>query len=177
MVHACYRHAAMVIQAALRRHAVLGRLLKVRHARALNAAAARIRQFRQCYTVRARRTTAATAIQALWRGCIVRSELSYRPGTRPFDATRSTAAGMHVCLSPDGRCVPTDYNWCKDPLAPGIDDTVVRIEHHVDGITVYVRSDDDSRYNTPYDVRDLLRLVPPAFDNWGALLDLTVELA
>ena len=59
------------------------------------------------------------------------------------------------------------YNWCKDSLAPSIDGTVVRIEHHVDGVAVYVRSDDASRHVQPYAVEHLLRLVPPAYDDWG----------
>ena len=63
------------------------------------------------------------------------------------------------------------YNWCKDPLAPSIDGTIVCIEHHVDGIAVYICSDDDLCYDMPYDVKDLLCLVPLAYDNWGALLD------
>ena len=100
----------------------------------------------------------------------MRGKQLYPPGTRPFDETHSAAAGMRVCLSPDGRCVPTDYNWCKDPLAPSINGTVMRIEHHVDGVAVYIRSDDTSRHIQPYTVEHLLRLVPPAHDDWGALL-------
>ena len=70
---------------------------------------------------------------------------------------------MCMCMSPDSRCVPTDYNWCKDLLAPSIDGTVMCIEHHVDGITVYVCSNDDSCYDMPYNVKDLLCLVPLAY--------------
>ena len=77
---------------------------------------------------------------------------------------------MCACLKIDSRRVPTDYNWCKDPLAPSIDGTVVCIKHHVDGVAVYVRSDDASRHVQPYAVEHLLRLVLPAYDDWGALL-------
>ena len=173
MVHAHRKHATTIVQAALRRHNVLRRLLKLRHARALDAAAARIQRFRRRYTARARRTTAATAIQALWRGCAMRSELLYPPGTRPFDETHNAAAGMRVCLSPDGKDVPAGYNWCEETLAPDINGTIVRIEHRVDGVAVYVRSDDASRHIQPYAVEHLLRLVPTAYDDWGALLGFT----
>ena len=99
----------MIMQAALRRHTVLGRLLKVRHACTLNAAAAHIQQ---------------------------------------------TTTGARIRL-------------CPASMAQ----SCARIKHYVDGITVYVRSDDDSCYHAPYDVWDLLCLVPLAYDNWGALLD------
>ena len=170
MVHAHHKHVTTIVQAALRQHNVLCRLLKLRHAHVLDAAAARIQRFRQCYTARARRTTTATAIQALWCGCTMHSELLYPPGTCLFDETHSTAAGMCVCLSPDGKCVPTGYNWGKDSLAPGIDGTVMCIEHCVDGMAIYVCSDDTSCHVQPYAVEDLLCLIPPAYDDSGALL-------
>ena len=94
----------------------------------------------------------------------MRSELLYPPGTRPFDETHNAAAGMRVCLSPNGKHVPTGYNWREDSLAPDIDGTIVHIEHRVDSVAVYVCSDDASRHVQPYAVEDLLRLVPPAYD-------------
>ena len=170
-VYACRKHATTIVQAALRRHTVLRQLLELQHARALDAAAARVQRFRRRYTAQARRTAAATAVQAFWRGRTVRNELLCPPGTRPFDTAHNAAAGMRVCLSPDGRRVPTGYDWdYEDSLTPSIDGTVVRIEHHVDGVAVYVRSDDASRHVRPYAVEHLLRLVPPAYDDWGALL-------
>ena len=90
------------------------------------------------------------------------SKLLYPPSTHPFDATHSAAAGMHVCLSPNSRCVPTDYNWCKDLLAPSINGTVMHIEHHVDSVAVYIHSDDTSHHVQPYTVEHLLHLVLPA---------------
>ena len=100
----------------------------------------------------------------------MRSKLLYPPGTRPFNETHSTAAGMRMCLSPDGRRVPTNYDWCTDSPAPSINGTVVRIEHRVDGVAVYVSSDDASRHIQPYAVEHLLCLVPPTYDDRGALL-------
>ena len=100
----------------------------------------------------------------------MRGKLLYPPGTCPFDETHSTAAGMHMCLSPDSRCVSTDYNWHKDLLAPGIDGTVMHIEHQVNSVAVYVCSDDTSCHIQPYAVEHLLCLALPAYDDWGALL-------
>ena len=110
------------------------------------------------------------AIQALWHGCTTHSELLYLLGTCPFNEMHNAAAGMRMCLSPDGRCVPTGYNWHKDSLAPGIDGTIVHIEHHVDSVAIYVCSDDASCHIQPYAVEDLLCLILPAYDNWEALL-------
>ena len=78
---------------------------------------------------------------------------------------------MFFSISPP--CRRGDFFKSVLVCAPGVDGTIVHIEHHVDSITVYVCSDDDSCYDTPYNVKDLLHLVPPAHDNWGALLDFT----
>ena len=75
-----------------------------------------------------------------------------------------------MCLSPDGRCVPTDYNWCKDLLAPSINGTVVCIKHHADSVAVYICSDDAWCHIQPYTAEHLLHLVLPAYDDWEALL-------
>ena len=103
----------------------------------------------------------------------MRSELLYLPGTRPFDETHNAAAGMRMCLSPNGKNVPAGYSWCEETLVPDINGTIVRIKHRVDGVAVYVRSDDALRHVQPYAVEHLLRLVPTAYDDWGALLGFT----
>ena len=41
------------------------------------------------------------------------SELLYLPDTHPFDETHDAAAGMRVCLSPNGKCVPAAEKLCS----------------------------------------------------------------
>ena len=77
----------------------------------------------------------------------VHSEPPYPPGTRPFDATHIPAEGMRVGLSPAGLSDHPDNDWDKDPLAPGLHGTVVRVIYDEDGPWVYIRSDDGSRKN------------------------------
>ena len=53
---------------------------------------------------------------------------------------------------------------------PDIDSTVVHIQHDVDGVLIYVRSDDDLHDITAYAASNLLHMVMLAYNEWAALL-------